>query len=297
MPRSIYVNGQYKPYHQAAVHVEDRGYQFGDAVYEVVASIHGHLADERGHLDRLERSLKELRIPMPVSREVLRVLMRECMRRNKLTNAGIYIQVSRGVARRDFKFPKANTKPALVIIAFPIDFDGHMRALAKNGISVKTLPDIRWTRRDIKTVLLLPQSMTKQIALDDNYDEAWMIDGDGYVTEGTSNNAWILNDKNELQTRPVSHEILNGITRTVISRICAENNIKLVEKAFTPAEAYKAKEAFVSSANTIATAVNNIDGHKIGNGKAGPITTKIYNEYRAYVEGLRGEQVHWGAGL
>ncbi len=295
MPRIIYVNGQYQPYHQAQIHVEDRGFQFGDAIYEVVACLHGHLADERGHLDRLERSLSELRIDMPVSRESLRFLMRETLRRNKLTNAGIYIQISRGMARRDFKFPKADTPPTLVIIAFPINFDNH--PYVEKGVRVKTLPDIRWPRRDIKTTLLFPQSWTKQIAIDEGYDEAWMVDSEGMVTEGTSCNAWILTKDNKLLTRPVSCDILKGITRTAIEKICAENDITIVEQAFSADEAYEAKEAFVSSATGFALPVIEIDDHKIGDGKRGAITKKIYEEYCAYAEGLRGEQVKWEAGL
>ena len=296
MPPIVYVNGQYQPYHQAQIHVEDRGFQFGDSVYEFVACIHGHLADERGHLDRLERSLSELRIDKPVSRESLRFLMRETLRRNGLKNAGIYIQISRGQARRDFKFPdRATTAPTLVIIAFPIDYDENP-AVTK-GLRVKTTPDIRWSRRDIKTTLLLPQSWSKQQALDEGCDEAWMVDDEGFITEGTSNNAWILTQDNKLLTRPVSHDILKGITRTAIEKICAENDITLIEQSFTPEESYEAKEAFISSANTIATPVVEIDGHKIADGKRGQVTKKIYDEYRAYVEGLRGEQVKWEAGL
>ncbi len=296
MPRIVYVNGEYLPYAQASVHVEDRGFQFADGVYEVIGCIHGHLADETGHLDRLERSLMELKMPMPVSRETLRFLMRECLRRNHLTNAGIYIQITRGAARRDFKFPDPNTTgQSLVIISSSFDFDGNAAVL--HGVKVKTLEDIRWKRRDIKTVALLAQALAKQEAVEEGLGDAWMVDPQGFITEGSASNAWIITKDQTLLTRPVSHDILRGVTRTAIEKICAEKKIKIIERAFTVHEAYEAVEAFTSSATALITSVIEIDGHKIGERKPGSITKEIYNEYRAYVDGLRGEQVHWEAGL
>ena len=295
MSRYIYVNGQDLLHAEASVHVEDRAFLMGDAVYEVIACIHGHMADEVGHLDRLERSLSELQMPMLVERETLRFLMREVMRKNRQTNAAIYIQISRGTAKRDFKFPHPDTPQTLVIISYEFDFDGNQAV--KNGIKVKTVPDIRWARRDIKTTLLFPQSMSKMIGVNEGYDDVFMVDPKGYVTEASASNAWIVTTNNKIITREVSTNILRGITRTAIEKICAENSLTLEERSFTPKESYQALEAFTSSATALITPVIDIDGHKIGDGKRGKICQKLYEEYRAYVDGLRGKQVHWEAGL
>jgi D-alanine transaminase len=295
MSRFIYVNGQYLPHAEANVHVEDRAFLMGDAVYEVIACIHGHMADETGHLDRLERSLYELKMGMPVERETLRFLMREVMRKNRQTNAAIYIQVSRGSAKRDFKFPSAETLQTLVIISYNFDFDGN--SAIKNGIKVKCVPDIRWARRDIKTTLLFPQSYSKMIGVEEGYDDVFMVDPDGFITEASASNAWIVTKDKKLVTRAVSTNILRGITRTAIEHLCKLMNLQLEERSFTPKEAYEAVEAFTTSATALITPVINIDGHIIGDGKRGDICKNLYEEYRAYAEGLRGEQVHWEAGL
>ncbi len=295
MSRIIYLNGQYVPHAYARVHVEDRGFLMADAVYEVIGCIHGHLADETGHLDRLERSLRELKMDMPVERETLRFLMREVVRRNRQKNAAIYLQISRGVAKRDFKFPAPETPQTLLIISYDFDFDGN--ASVKKGIKVKTIPDIRWKRRDIKTVLLLPQSMAKQEAVDDGLDDVFMVDPEGYITEASASNAWIVTKDKKLVTRAITMDILRGITRTAIEKLCKEMNLTLEERSFTPEESYEAIESFTSSATALITPVVEIDGHKIGDGKRGDITKKLYEEYRAYVDGLRGKQVHWEAGL
>lgn len=294
MSRYIYVNGQYLPHSDACVHVEDRAFLMGDAVYEVIACIHGHMADETGHLDRLERSLSELQMDMPVERETLRFLMREVMRQNRQTNAAIYIQISRGTAKRDFKFPSADTPQTLVIMTPDFDFDTNAGVL--NGWRVKTVKDIRWKRRDVKSVLLLPQSMAKQQAVDDDCQDAWMVDDDGYVTEASAANAYIVKD-NVIVTRPVTTEILKGTTRNALEKLCAEKQMKFVERKFTPEEAYEADEAFCTGATTQVTSVIEIDGHVLGDGKPGKIAKLLFEEYRAYVDGLRGEQVHWEAGL
>lgn len=295
MPRTIYVNGQYLPYADAKISVEDRGFLFGDAVYEVIGCIHGHLADETGHLDRLERSLTELKMDMPVERETLRFLIREVLRRNRQKNAAIYLEISRGSAKRDFKFPSPDTAQTLVIITYDFDFDGNKSVV--NGTRVKTIKDIRWKRRDIKTVLLLPQSMGKQEAINEGLDDVWMVDDCGYITEASASNAWIVTKDKKLVTRAVSSDILRGITRTAIEQLCKEMNLVLEERSFKPEEAYEAVEAFTSSATALITPVIEIDGHKIGSGKRGDICKSLYEEYRAYVEGLRGEQVKWEAGL
>lgn len=294
MPRLIYLNGQYVASSDAAVHPEDRGFLFGDAVYEVIGCIHGHMADETGHLDRLERSLNELHMTMPVSRETLRFLMREVMRRNKQKSAAIYLQITRGVAKRDFKFPKPETPQTLMIISYDFDYDAQPAVI--KGIKIKTMPDIRWKRRDIKTILLLPQSLAKQTAIDNGADDAWMVDEEGFVNEASASNAYIVKDS-KIITRPISHNILRGITRTAIEKLCRDGNMVFEERKFTPQEAYESDEAFNTSATSLIVPVIEIDDHKIGTGKRGKVTEFIYNEYRAYVDGLRGEQVHWESGL
>lgn len=295
MPRICYVDGQYVPYNDAVISVEDRGFLFGDAVYEVIGCIHGHLADETGHLDRLERSLLQLQMTMPVERETLRFVMREVLRRNKQKNAAIYLEISRGAAKRDFKYPSPDTPQTIAILTYDFDFDGN--AAVKHGIQVKTVKDIRWKRRDIKTVLLLPQSMAKQEAIDEGLDDVWMVDEDGFITEASAANAWIVTKDKKLVTRAVTTDILRGITRTAIEKLCKEMNLTIEERSFTPQEAYEATEAFTTSATALITPVVEIDGNKIGDGKRGSVTENLYEDYRAYVEGLKGEQVRWEAGL
>jgi len=293
MSKFIYINGQYVPHNHAAVHVEDRAFLFGDAVYEVVACIHGHFADERAHLERLERSCKELQIRMPVERETLRVLMRELLRKNKVKNSAIYIQITRGTAKRDFKFPSADTRPTLMIMTPYYNFENHGLL---NGITVKTVKDIRWKRRDIKSILLLPQSLAKQEAVDAGCGDAWMVDDEGFITEGSASNAYIVNGK-EIITRPVTCEILKGTTRNALENLCDNLGYRFNERKFKPDEAYKADEAFVTGATTLVTPVLEIDGHKVGDGKAGPVSKGLLKEYLAYVEGLRMKQVKWESDL
>ncbi len=291
MPKISYVNGSYVPHGSASVHIEDRGYQFADGVYEVISCIGGVLADERGHMDRLERSLSELQIAMPVNRRAMGIIMRELLRRNGLKNAALYIQVTRGTAKRDFKFPK-DVQPNLVMICWPFKFDANP-VIEKGGKAI-TVPDIRWSRRDIKSIALLPQALAKQKAAESGAYEAWMVDPDGRVTEGSSSNAWILTGKT-LRTRKSGNDILKGITRTAVEKIATEEGMSVSFESFTPAEAYKADEAFCTSATGLIAPIISIDGHLIGNGKPGPVTLKIYNAYRDYVKGLRGEHLPWTA--
>ena len=293
MPRVAYVNGAYLPHGRAQVHIEDRGFQLADGVYEVIACINGRLADERGHLDRLERSLSELRIGMPVPRETLRLIIRETVRRNRARNASVYLQVTRGVSKRDFPFPPADTRPSLVVTVRPFRFEAQ--AKMKDGVKAITVPDIRWKRRDIKSIALLPQVLAKQTAAEAGAYEAWMVDDAGYVTEGASSNAWIVTRKGVLVTRQCGTEILRGVTRTALDSLRGELRIRLEERPFTPQEAYEAAEAFNSSAVALITPVVEIDGRRIGDGKPGPLTLRLYEEYRSYVDGLKGEQVAWKA--
>ena len=286
MPRIAYVNGRYLPHAKAAVHIEDRGYQFADGVYEVVPVHRGILVDEELHLDRLERSLRELRIALPMGREARKLSSREVMRRNHLNNGFLYMQMTRGVAPRDHKFPAA-AKPAVVMTV------RQMKPAAKEkleaGVPVITLPDIRWARRDIKSVSLLPNCLAKQQAHEAGAVEAWMVDGEGYVTEGTSTNAWIITQDNVLVTRSATQDILNGITRiALLDRVAAEG-VTFEERAFTVEEALTAKEAFITSSTNYVMPVTEIDGRPIGNGHPGLLTMKLRDAYVAHIEGRDGE--------
>lgn len=291
MPRYAYVNGTFSRHNQASVHIEDRGYQFADGIYEVVALINGVMADERGHLDRLERSLNELSIAMPVPRQTLSLLMRELVRKNRVRNANIYIQITRGEAKRDFKFP-TDVRSSLVMTTWPFKFDGN--AAVEKGAKAISTPDIRWKRPDIKSIALLPQVLAKQTATEKGAYEAWMVDGEGFVTEGSSSNAWIVK-AGKIVTRKATQSILRGVTRTAISKICAELQMSIEERPFTLKEAYEADEAFNTSAVALVVPIIELDGHKIGNGTRGPVAQRLYDEYRAYVRGERGEELAWSA--
>ncbi|MGD9880121.1 MAG: D-amino-acid transaminase [Reyranella sp.] len=276
MARYAYVNGRYVDHREAHVHIEDRGYQLSDGVYEVVGVRDGRLIDETPHIDRLDRSLSELRIAWPVSRPVLGFILRELMRRNRLRDGLIYMQVTRGVARRDHAFPSKPVKPALVITT-----QHRKRAEADpgQGVAVKTTPDIRWARCDIKTVALLPNVLAKQAARESGAFEAWMVDGEGRVTEGASTNAWIVTKDDELVTRQTDHGILAGITRHTLKSLAGALQLKLVERPFTLAEAKKAKEAFITSATSFVTPVVKIDGVPVGDGRVGPTARRLREEY------------------
>lgn len=292
MSRYSYVNGKYVPHKYAHVHIEDRGFQFADGVYEVIAYIEGRFADEKGHLDRLERSLSELSLTMPVSRQILQILIREVLRKNKLKNAAIYIQITRGVAKRNFKFPSDSTKPSLVIITWPFDFQNNPDIT--KGIEVISVPDQRWARRDIKTIALLPQVLANQKAASQNKKEAWMLNNEGFVTEGSSSNAWIVKNKT-LQTHPATQNILKGVTRTALEKIAADLSYSLIEKPFTLEHAYEADECFKTSATGLISPIVKVNDIVIGEGKPGKITKLIYEEYLEYVQGLKGDAINWSA--
>ena len=292
MARYAYVNGRYLPHSEAAVHVEDRGFQFADGINEVTAVLGGALVDEEGHLDRLERSLAELRIAMPMSRAAFKLVMRELVRRNGIKEGSVYQQVTRGVAPRDFKFPK-HRDSTLVMTARHLNFS-HTQAL-QSGVTVVTVPDIRWTRRDIKSVALLPQVLAKQQAADKGAYEAWMVDPDRTVTEGSSSNAWIVNRDGKLVTRHANNMILKGITRTSILRLCREEGVEFEERPFTVEEAYEAREAFMSSATSFVIPITQIDDHVVGNGQPGSVALRLREIYMDYAGGRRGEQTRWTA--
>ncbi|TPN86455.1 D-amino-acid transaminase [Mesorhizobium sp. CU2] len=273
MPRIAYVNGRYIVHAQAAVHIEDRGYQFADGVYEVCEVARGHIVDMPRHLARLKRSLKELSIAWPVSEGVLPMLLREVVRRNHVVNGLVYVQVTRGVASRDFVFP-ANTNSSLVITARKADPAAAAKR-AETGIKVITVPENRWDRVDIKSTGLLPNVLAKQKAKEAGAQEAWFVDADGTVKEGGSSNAWIVTRDGVLVTRPAEHGILRGITRTTLFDVAAKLGLKIEERGFSVAEAKAAREAFISSATTIAMPVVEIDGAPVANGHPGSMTLSL----------------------
>lgn len=284
MSRIAYVNNRFCPLSRAAVHVEDRGFQFADAVYEVWSVRDGALLDEEGHFTRLERSLGELRIAMPKSRQALNLLIRELIRRNRLIDGLVYLQISRGQARRDHGFPAAGTRPTLVLTAKRLDRAGMDRR-AEGGVAVITVADQRWARCDIKTVNLLPNVLAKQAAVEAGAAEAWQVDADGYVTEGSSTNAWILTGQGVLVTRQTDYAILHGVTRAAVLRCAAAEGIPVEERPFTVEEAQAAREAFMTSATSFVTPVVEIDGRVVANGKPGSLAAALRQAYLASSHG------------
>ncbi len=276
MPRIAYVNGQFLPLPHACVHIEDRGFQFADGVYEVIAVRHRQLVDEAPHLDRLERSLREIRLEAPVSRRGLEVLLRRLVDRNRLRDGLVYLQVTRGVARRDFMFP-VNARPSLVMTARPASL--NPAGLFEHGVKVVTIPDIRWKRRDIKSIALLPQVLGKQRAADAGAFEAWQLDDDGYVTEGCSSNAWIVTREGELITRELSPMILSGVTRRSMLQLADRERVSVQERAFTLEEALRAREAFLTSATSFILPIVQIDDRLVGDGRPGTITRRLRELY------------------
>lgn len=278
MSRQAYVNGRFVPHGQAVVHIEDRGYQLADGVYEVWAVFDGKLADSEGHFARLERSLNELRIRQPMSRKALEVVLRETLRRNRVREGLLYLQVTRGTARRDHAFPSPDTAPSVVVTAKSLDREAS-NAKAEAGIGVITLPENRWGRCDIKTVGLLPNVLAKQAARERGAGEAWFVDDIGLVTEGASSNAWILDQDGVLRTRDTNANILRGVTRNSLLDVIAGIGIKVEERPFTPDEARGAREAFITGAGTLVTPVIAIDGKPVADGKPGEVALKLRELY------------------
>ena len=283
MSRIAYVNGRYLPLRQAMVHVEDRGYQFGDAVYEVCEVRQGRLIDERRHLARLKRSLDELQIKLPMSPVALGIVLREVIARNRIGYGIVYLQVSRGVARRDHAFPAPEVPPSVVVTARPLNARRN-EALAAAGIAVVSVPDNRWGRVDIKTTGLLPNVLARQAAVAQGARDAWFVDKDGMVTEAASANAWIVTQAGRVVTRPADHGILKGITRTVLFDVIKAQGLSVEERAFALSEAYAAREAFVTAASQIVLPVVRIDGRAIGEGKPGPVATALRRAFHEYAE-------------
>jgi D-alanine transaminase len=274
MARLVYVNGVYKPYSAAMVHVEDRAFQFSDAVYEVIEVRGSCLIDERLHLDRLHRSLAALHMQTPMSPRALGIVIRETIRRNRVKNGFVYLQITRGVARRDFAFPDPATAPTVVCLARHRSLSA-LQARAERGIKVISLPDIRWHRPDIKSTSLLANALARQTACEHGADEAWMTDSEGFVTEGTASNAWIVSQNGEITTRPAEDKILRGITRTVLIDLIDREGLTLVERPFTIEEAQSATEAFSTAATIIIMPVINIDNVTIGDGLPGSVTKRL----------------------
>ena len=281
MSRVVFINGEYKDYNNALTHVEDRGYQFADGVYEVFAVLNKRIVDFDAHLNRLYRSLNEISLKSPIVKEAYLFHIKNLIRKNNVKDGLIYLQISRGVAQRDFKFPK-NTKPSLVITAKSISIENYHTNF-DTGIKIKTTEDLRWKRVDIKTLNLLPPVLAKQKAIENDCEEAWMIDAEGYVTEGSSSNAWIL-IKDELITTPATTSILNGITRTSLIKALKKKNIKLKERRFNKKDIQNADEAFITSATQFVMPVVKVDKTKIGNGKVGKYA---YMFKDAYMEAIQ----------
>ncbi|TDI59996.1 MAG: D-amino-acid transaminase [Alphaproteobacteria bacterium] len=274
MSRIAYVNGRYLRHGDASVHIEDRGYQFADGVYEVFEIWNGKIVDERQHLDRLERSLREMAIAMPVARNALKVIVREIIARNRVGDGLVYLQVTRGVAKRDHVFPPPDTPPALVVTAKNTSRVASDK-LAEEGASVITVPDNRWDRVDIKTVSLLPNAIARQKAKEAGANEAWFIDADGFVTEGAATTAWIVTKEGTLVTRPDGTGILPGITRRTAAAVANKQGLTVEERKFTVEEALGAREVFMTAASTVVMPIVEIDGKPIANGRPGSIATAL----------------------
>jgi D-alanine transaminase len=264
MSRYAYVNGRYLPMRDASVHVEDRGYQFADGVYEVCEVRAGRLIDARRHLDRLQRSLDALHIRMPMSRAALETILREVVGRNRVSHGLVYLQITRGVAKRDHAFPKPDVPPSLVVTARGTSM-ARTEALAAGGIAVITVPDNRWGRVDIKTVGLLPNVLARQAAIEQGARDAWFVDNDGNVTEA-------------------DHAILGGITRAVLFDAVRGEKLRVEERVFSVAEALAAREAFVTSATQAVMPVVRIDGRPVGDGRPGPVAAALRRQFHHYAE-------------
>lgn len=284
MSRIAYVNGSYVPQPQATTHIEDRGYQFADGVYEVVALVDGKLLDFEPHLDRLDYSLNELKIKQPVSRSALRHIIHTVIHKNRLKDGMIYLQVTRGVAARNHEFPQ-QSRPVLVVTGRYV-CQKKIETMKQHGIKVISLPDIRWARPDIKSISLLPNILGKQQAIEKGVYEAVLVNRDGFITETNSTNFWIIPEKGVLQTHPVSQDILNGITRQRLIKIANSIDLKIKEQPFTLTDAYSAKEAFLSSSISGIVPVTQIDDYKLGKGQPGNVVSQLIQHYRQFAKGM-----------
>jgi D-alanine transaminase len=281
MARIAYVNGRYRPLRDAAVAVEDRGYQFADGVYEVVKALRGRLCDLDRHLDRLQRSLAAIDIREPMPRRALISVIEETLRRNRLASALVYLQITRGIAPRNHVFPK-RARPSLVVTARRPAFPGERER--EEGVGVITQPDLRWGRCDIKSISLLPNVLARQSAAAAGCREAWLIDRDGMVTEGSASNAYIVDGEGRLITHPLGERILGGVTRSVVLELARAEGIEVVEQPFSLEEALQAREAALSSTSSWLLPVTSIDGRTISNGMPGHVVRLLMARYAAYLE-------------
>lgn len=274
MSKVAYVNGRYVLHRDAMIHIEDRGYQFADGVYEVCEVFRGFLIDEKRHLERLAYSLAELQIATPLRPGTLAVVIREIMARNRIENGFIYVQVTRGVAPRDHFFPPQSVRPSLIVTGRQVDPEKN-EITARKGISVIVTPDLRWKRVDIKSISLLPNVLARQFAREHGAYEAWLVDSEGMITEGAASNAWIIDGSGVVITRQLDHSILRGITRTTLLEILRANDLKLEERKFSLKEVFAAREAFITGAVSLIMPVVRIDGRPIGTGVPGPVASKL----------------------
>ncbi len=278
MARLAYVNGRFLRQSEAGVSIEDRGYQLGDGIYEVWAVMEGKLADAEGHFARLERSLGELSIAMPMTRAALLVALRETVRRNRVRHGIVYLQVTRGVARRDHAFPNPPVAPTVVITARSTNA-AAAEARAAMGVGVVTTPENRWGRCDIKTVNLLPNVLAKQAAKQEGAFEAWFVDDQGLITEGASSNAWIVDKDGVLRTRDIGANILRGVTRLSLIDVAREAGYRVEERPFTLEEAKQAREAFLTGAGALVMPIVSIDGQPVANGHPGEVARTLRAAY------------------
>jgi D-alanine transaminase len=285
MSRISYVNGQYVPHADAFISMEDRGYLFSDGIYEVIAFYNKTLLDGERHMKRLERSLKELDIKNPMSMRALKMVMQELIDRNHYVDGSIYMQVTRGTAKRDHIYPK-HAKPGLSMMVTPPKMPKAREVL--EGVKVITQPDIRWGRRDIKSVSLLPNVLAKQAAAESSAREAWLLTDEGMITEGAVSNNFIITAKNEIITHPKNYWILGGITRDVVVDIIRKHKFKIIERPFSFKEAQTAKEAFLTSTTSNILPVVMMNGKKLGDGKPGAITKQLLNYFYDHIEKQTG---------
>lgn len=276
--RIAYVNGRYLPHGEASVHIEDRGLQFADSIYEVFGVFGGRIWDEEEHLDRLERSVGEIQLAMPMPRAALKLVLREVARRNHIADGLIYLQVTRGAVRRDHAIPQREQPSTLILTAREVDANGFDERRA-SGISVVTRPDERWARCDIKSTALLPNILAKTAARNAGAWEAWLIDREGRVTEGSSTTAWIVDKDGDLVTRDLDNAVLPGVTRRVLAQVAESAQMPIVERRFTRADALAAREAFITAATIGALPVVTIDGNPVGDGKPGPVARRLQELY------------------
>lgn len=284
MSRIAYVNGRYVPQREASVNIEDRGYQFGDGIYEVVHLYNGRFIDEDRHLDRLERSLKLIKLPMPLTRAALSHVLKEVARKNRVTEGLLYMQVTRGVAHRDHPFPSHPIPPALVVTVKRIKpYPASITGWGGNAI---TLPDLRWAHRDIKSINLLPNVLARQAAKEQGAVEAILYEeATGIVTEGAATTFWIVDENGAIRTRALSHAILPGCTRGALMAELKDAGIAFDERAFTLDEMKRAREAFITSATSFVKPILKIDGTPVGDGTPGPVTTKLFELFARHVKG------------